>query len=212
MRIKAHIWVLLVLALLAVPIAAQAEDDLAREREYKIKAAFLYNFIKFVDWPEGKAVNGDIITVGIIGKNPFGQAFDPVKDKKIKDRKLVVKQFPGLEQYKTKAEDKTKYKEEYYAKYKSALEKCHVLFISSSEKDYVKEITSLVKDSSLLTVSELKDFLNDQGVINLLMEEKKVRFRINVTAARQAKLKMRSQLLRLAKEVVEEKSLGNAKS
>ena len=212
MRIKAHIWVLLVLALLAVPIAAQAEDDLAREREYKIKAAFLYNFIKFVDWPEGKAVNGDIITIGIIGKNPFGQAFEPVKDKKIKDRKLVVKQFPGLKQYKTKAEDKTKYKEEYCAKYKSALEKCHVLFISSSEKDYVKEITSLVKDSSVLTVSELKDFLNNKGVISLLMEEKKVRFRINVTAARQAKLKMRSQLLRLAKEVVEEKSLGDAKS
>ena len=200
------------MALPAVPIAAQAEDDVARKREYKIKAAFLYNFIKFVDWPEGKVVNGDVITIGIIGNNPFGQAFEPVKGKKIKDRELVVKQFPGLEQYKTEAEDKTKYEEEYCAEYKSALEKCHVLFISSSEKDYVKVITSIVKDSSVLTVSELKDFLNNKGVIKLLMEEKKVRFKINVTAARQAKLKVRSQLLRLAKEIVEEQPEGDAKS
>lgn len=186
----------LALALFAGPITAEDRADSAPSREYQVKAAFVYNFIKFVDWPKEKvADSNDSITIGIIGKDPFGKAFEPVKGKRIKNKKLVIKQFPGLEQY------KAKYKDEY----KDALKKCHILFICSSEKKRLKEIINFIKDSSVLTIGEIEGFLEAGGVINFTMQEQKVHFEVNITAARRAKLKIRSQLLRLAERVVEEK-------
>jgi len=205
MKVRAYI--LVVLILLVVPIMAQGEDESAPNREYQVKAAFLYNFINFVDWPNEKvADSNDTVTIGIIGSNPFGEAFEAVKDKKIKGKKLVIKQFPGFEEYKTKAKDKAKYREEYEAEYKNVLKKCHIVFISSLEEKHLEEILNLVKNSDVLTVGESEAFLNSGGAINFVMEQKKVRFEINLTAANRTKLKIRSQLLRLAKRVVGETS------
>jgi len=209
MRIKVYIFVVLVLALLMGFLAAEGWADHSPEHEYQVKAAFLYNFVKFVDWPAEKIRDDDEpIIIGIIGKDPFGEAFDPIKGKKVKDKSIVIKRFKDFEGFK-KANEADKSKS---ASKIEDLRKCHVLFICSSEKKNLSEIINSVKNDGVLTVSKMKGFLESGGIVNFLMEEKNVRFEINKAAAEKAGLKARSKLLRLAKRVVEEKSSGEAES
>lgn len=191
--------IVLVPVLLVAPCVAQGGDDNAAQPEYQIKAAFIYNFIKFVDWPKEKvAESNEPVTIGIVGKDPFGNAFAPVKDKEDKGRKVLIKRFKPIEELKKSGEkDKSLLEREI-----ESLRKCHLLFICSSEEKSINEIINLVKDHSVLTIGDMQGFLESGGIINFVMEEKKVRFEINVTAAKRAKLKIRSQLLRLAKRVV----------
>ncbi|MFQ6034731.1 MAG: YfiR family protein [Sedimentisphaerales bacterium] len=209
MRIKAYIFVVLALFLILMPLAAEAKDDSGQSREYQIKAAFLYNFIKFVDWPKEKmADSNEPIIIGIIGKDPFGDALDPVKDKQAKGKKLVIKRFKGFEELKKSSEkDKSKLQRKI-----EALRKCHLLFICSSEKENFEQIIETLEGSSVLTVEETAGFLESGGIINFIIEDKKVRFEINVAAAKRARLKIRSQLLRLAKRVVREKPSDGAEN
>ena len=105
--------------------------DMARgesecSQEYKVKAAFLYNFIKFVEWPKEKVADSNMITIGIIGKNPFGKAFEPLKDKQVKDKRVVIKHFKSFEESKQSTEQIV------------ALKHCYVLLTSvrvQSKKD-----------------------------------------------------------------------------
>jgi len=158
--------------------------------EYQVKAAFLYNFVKFVQWPKEKPVDSnDIITIGVIGSHKFGNAFESVKGKKVKDKKIIVKFFPRFDN----TDDK------------NALKKCHLLFVCPSEKHNLNDIIEIAGQANILTVADMNGFIDDGGVIQFIMQDKKVRFQINLSAARRAKLKIRSQLLRLAKKVVEEK-------
>lgn len=200
MRIKVYILVVLVLALFVMPIAAQAKEQSAQSREYQIKAAFLYNFIKFVDWPKEKIGDSNQpIIIGLIGEDPFGDVFEPIKDKKVKGRSVVIKRFKSFEELKkSSGEDNPE-----SGRKIEALTKCHLLFICAEEKNF-KEIINSVKDHSVLTVGEVKGFLESGGIINFLMEEKKIRFEVNIVAAKRAKLEIRSKLLRLAKRVVKE--------
>jgi hypothetical protein len=194
MKIKIYIFVFLFLALF---IAPKAHADSTSAREYQVKAAFLYNFIMFVDWPDEKmpAANEPII-IGIIGKDPFGNAFDPVKDKQAKDRKVVVKRFKGFEDLKKSGEAE-------FNKQIEAVKKCHLLFICPSEEKVVRDITNLVKDNNILIVGDMPKFLElGGGIVNFVLEEQKVRFEVDTNAAKQAGLKIRSQLLRLATRVV----------
>jgi hypothetical protein len=198
MKIRVYIFVFVILAMLAVP---QVRGESASTREYQVKAAFLYNFIMFVDWlPEKMPAAGEPIVIGIIGKDPFENAFEPIKDKQVNGRKVVVKRFRGLEEIKKSAKaEMDKEIEE--------IRKCHLLFICSSEKGVAKEITDLVKNNNVLTVGDIPGFLESGcGIINFILEEEKVRFEINETKAEQSKLQIRSQLLRLAKRVIGEKS------
>lgn len=194
MRLKTSHFIVLCLFLLTVPTVLLARDGPASVREYQIKAAFLYNFINFVDWPKEKATGSDNpITIGIIGKDPFGRAFEPLENKQVKGQKVLIKRFQNLEELKQSSEQI------------ESLRKCYLLFICYSERKKLSEIINLVKDHSVLIVGDMKDFLESGGIINFLMEDKKVRFEINNTAAKQAELKIRSKLLRLAKRVIEEK-------
>jgi len=210
MRNKVYIFVVLALAFFVASIAPQAwaesrlsegRGESAHSRGCYVKAAFLYNFIKFVDWPEEVADSNEPITIGIIGEARFENAFEPVKDKKIKGRSLVIKQFDDFKELmegdgKDKAEPGRKIE---------AIKKCHLLFICSSEKKNLAEIMKVLKGSSVLTVGEMSGFLEAGGIINFLMEEGKVRFEISIAAAKQAGLKIRSKLLRLAERVIREK-------
>ena len=201
MKIRACNLIVLVPVLLVAPCVAQGGDDNATEREYQIKAAFIYNFIKFVDWPkEEVAESNEPVIIGIIGKDPFGDAFAPVKDKEDKGRKVLIKRFKPIEELKKSGEkDKSLLEREI-----ESLRKCHLLFICSSEEKSINEIINSVKDHSVLTIGDMQGFLESGGIINFIIEEKKVGFEINVDAAKGAKLKIRSQLLRLAKRIVEE--------
>ncbi|MHC4721359.1 MAG: YfiR family protein [Planctomycetota bacterium] len=198
----------LILVLSLAGMVSAAETDSAPSKEYQVKAAFIYNFIKFIDWPQSAPAEPDKkaddtvipITIGIIGENPFGKAFEALAKKKIHNRKVIIKHFGGF------AKNSTKYREKGETKYKykdvAALKACQVLFVGSSETKYCKQIIDAVKDSSVLTIGETEDFLDTGGIIGFVTEQKKVRFGVNLIAAEQAELKIRSKLLRLAKKVI----------
>ena len=190
---KIRTYKLFFLVLILVMLCGYAYSETEQEQEYKVKAAFLYNFIKFIEWPPTKLTEEKTISIGIIGTNPFGKAFEPVLDKKIGENKIALKLFKSLEQSKLTSEQITD------------IRNCHVLFICESEKKQFKEIIKIVKDHNVLTVGDTKGFLESGGVINFLIADQKVSFEINNYVAKQSKLNVRSQLLRLAKKVIEEK-------
>jgi hypothetical protein len=173
--------VFLLLALLAILFRpAETRAQSASQREYEIKAAYLYNFINYIDWPtDALPPEGGTITIGIVGDTPYATAFDPLKGKQIKGRKLAVKQVAS-------AKD---------------LDQCNIVFICASEKSRLPEVLGQFKDSKLLTVGEIDGFAEQGGVINFISERNKVRFEINPEAARRAGLTISSELLKLAKLV-----------
>jgi len=151
--------------------------------EYQIKAAYLYNFAKFVEWPpEVLSRKDDPIRICIVGENPFGNYLnESTEEKTINGRKLLVRRLKAGE----------------------SLRGCQVAFISSSERTHLRTILENVNRASVLTVGETEGFAALGGVINFTMEESRVRFEINVDAAERAGLKISSKLLSLAKIIKE---------
>jgi len=191
-------------ALLAVATLSLSSTSALAEtksgREYDIKAAFVCKFMLFTDWPQEKLPDDSrAIVLAIVGNDPFEHAFEPVKDESVKGRKIVVKYFKGWEALKEASEKEM-------ARVADELGRCHLLFICRSEEKNVASILKMVKGHSVLTVADMPDFLESGGMINLLLEEGKVRFEVNNIAATEAELKIGSQLLRLAKRVVREES------
>jgi hypothetical protein len=146
--------------------------------EYAVKAAFLYNFAKFVEWPSGAP--GGPIKIGILGKDPFGSTLDStVRGKTANGRSLVVRRLKRTRDARS----------------------CHIVFISRSEKGRLTEILTAVKGAPVLTVADTERFAHQGGMVNFYLEQNKVRFEANVRAARHARLTISSKLLRLAKIV-----------
>ena len=193
---------MLLTVLFAAPPAVRAES--AREREYKIKAAFVYNFIKFVDWPEENTPDKDKpITIGVLGSDVLIKAFGPIKNKEAKGRRVVIKRFEDRD----KLEESRKKNDSAWKEKIEALKKCRVVFVCTCEsgtKEIPVEIIKALKGSGVLLVGEVPGFLEKGGVINFVTENKKVRFEINSTSAKRNNLKIRSQLLKLARRVYKE--------
>ncbi len=146
--------------------------------EYQIKAAFLYNFAKFVEWPPRAFAGPQApIIVGVLGKNTFGDDLErTIRDKTVNNHPLEFKAFHSA----TEATN------------------CHILFISASEKDHLPKILKSLRGASVLTVSETDRFIETGGMINFVIEDSKIRFQINDDAAKQAGLTISSKLLSLA--------------
>jgi hypothetical protein len=149
--------------------------------EYRVKAALLYNFAKFVDWPaEAFAGPSAPLTLCILGKDPFGQALDDfAAGKKIGTRAFVVKRITDAHQ----------------------TAGCHILFVSHSEPARVLAIIAAAKQTGILTIGEAGSATSEGLVINLTLEGGKVRFEINITEADKEKLRLSSRLLSLATSV-----------
>ena len=196
---------LLVLSFLALGGVSRVGAGSEKSQETKIKAAFTYNFIRFVDWPKEKQADvNEPIIIGIIGSEDFTEAFEPIKGKRIKDRSISIKYFAGYE--KLKKSNNTD--DSQWDKKIEALKICRVLMFYSCNSVRIQnsnQIVRALKGLPILTIGETENFLESGGVINFLMEDEKVCFEINVTAAEINKLRISSKLLRLAKRVVEEK-------
>jgi hypothetical protein len=199
---KKYIVVLLVSMLNILPKAYAQEASNSPEKEYQVKAAFLYNFVKFVDWPKEKFSDvNDPIIIGIIGKDPFGNIFEALTDKKIKNKNVIVQRFKGfVELRRLNQQDK-----DAFNTLIQNIKKCHLLFICSSEASVEKDIITEFKNNSILTVGESQDFIKAGGIIGFMVEENKVRFDIDLNTCDKEKLKMSSQLLKLAKNVIKQK-------
>jgi hypothetical protein len=172
---------LLLLALLIVcPFVQNLRAQGAIQREYEIKAAYLYNFINYIDWPaDSIPAAGGTITIGVLGENPFGTALNPLNGKQAKGRTLVVKQITDAKE----------------------MDQCQIVFICASEKQRVPELLNQLKNLRVLTISETDGFAERGGIINFISERNKVRFEINPDAARALGLTISSDLLKLAKLV-----------
>lgn len=155
--------------------------------EYEIKAAFLYNFIKFVEWPPTAfAAKDSPIIIGVLGNDPFFDAGSSanylelaIAGKSIEERKVIVRRLARTE----------------------SLKECQLLFVSASEKSRLKEILDGLRGSNVLTVSETENFCELGGIINFIKQAGKVRFEINPGVAEQGQLKISSRLLNVAKIV-----------
>jgi hypothetical protein len=162
----------------AQPTSAQ---DKGAPSEYEVKAAFLYNFAKFVEWPSGTfATSNAPVIIGILGRNPFGGELERmVKDKVLKGRPMVVQTVASTAD--------------------PALKHCQILFIQPMDRDRTMEILGSLKGAPILTVSETDDFVKLGGMISFVMDGKRVRFEINDNAAMAAGLRISSKLLSLSK-------------
>jgi hypothetical protein len=182
-RLKTPASLLLLCALLAGAgsLATAHAAAPAATPEYQVKAAFLYNFMKFVEWPGDAAGTPGTISLGILGRDPFGDALEAVDGKFAKGRKVVVLHFRSLEEVKG----------------------CDLLFICASEKGRLSQILKLANNSRMLTVADQDGFCESGGMINLVFVKNRVGFEVNVAAASRAKLRISSQLLKLARNVFE---------
>lgn len=144
--------------------------------EYDLKAAFVYNFAKFVEWPpQALSPTGGTITLGILAQDPEREAFETLQGKMVQGRTLMVKKCTVSE-----------------------LKDCQLIFISARASRWLGQALSAVRDLPVLTVTDEVEGPANQGVINLVTSGGKVRFQVNARQARLLGFKISSQLLQLA--------------
>jgi hypothetical protein len=150
-------------------------SDIDKAKEYQLKAAFLYNFAQYIDWPSDTFTSSEQpLRIGILGNDPFGQILDDmVRGEVIKKHRLLI-------QRSHKVED---------------LSSSQILFVSVSEETRMPEILKQLANTPIVTVSESDVFCRLGGVIQFVIEGNRVRFVINQGSAEEHRLKMSSQLL-----------------
>jgi hypothetical protein len=172
--------IVLLAALLPAWLPTFARGGPPSAKEYAVKAAFLFNFAKFVEWPaDAFADPASPLVLCVLGEDPFGDALTALKGKTVNGRPLSIR----------------------YATTLDGLGRCHLLFICSSEKPFLPGILGATKGSNILTVGDVEDFARDGGIINLVNEENRVGIEVNLEAAQRTRLKVSSKLLGLARIV-----------
>jgi hypothetical protein len=166
---------------MAILGAAAVPGAMGQIDEYQVKAAFLFNFAKFVEWPAKSFPKpSDPIVICIVGQNPFGDHLkQAIQGKVWEGRTFAIVQIADL----------------------PPNSRCQILFVNSSERQRFRSIAGSLKGSPILTVGETPGFIDDGGIINLKLEGGKIRFEINIEAAEQAQLTLSSKLLSLAQIV-----------
>ena len=169
------IWRLTLVLLLPV-VSVHTQES--QPTEYQLKAAFLFNFAKYVEWPAAAFPDKTSpLIIGVLGKSPFdGDLEQTIGNKTINDRSLQIKEFHSV----------------------AEATNCHILFICTSEKKRLPEIFGGLRNAHVLTVGEADRFTQTGGMINFVPEGNKIRFEINDGAAKKARLKISSKLLNLA--------------
>ena len=183
-RLRAAVAILPIL-LAAATLNAQTTSG---SSEYLIKAGFIYNFANLVQWPATSFAQPDSpIVIVILGEDHFGTTLDRALDgKKVNARSFVIKRARSMaELQRTLGQQK----------------ECQILYVSSSEMPHLGEAIQMLKGVPVLTIGETPGFAKNGGIINLILEDNKVRFEVNVTAAKEADLNISSRLLALARIV-----------
>jgi len=181
--------ILAMLALLATPALPFTPAPTAVETtvptpvspEYRIKAAFLYNFADFTTWPkEAFESKTSPIVVGVLGRDPFGKTLEATfRDKKIGKRRFELHRW----------------------KHEDDVGRCHILFIPRSERAHAERMLAKLRGRHILIVSESEGFIGRGGILNFYIEKKKIRFEVQVDEAKRARLTISSHLLKLGRIV-----------
>lgn len=166
-------WLVLMLAVL-LPAPADAR---VFSREYDVKAAFLYNFAMFIDWPKEAFAGPDSpFVIGVLGTDPFGSSLEEtVAGERVKGRPIVIKRFSEA----------------------AGAQGCHLVFISASEHRRVKDLLRVIRRPALVTVADMPGFVEAGGLIGFVTTTR-VGIRINPAVLRESKVLISSKLLRLA--------------
>jgi hypothetical protein len=148
--------------------------------EGQVKAAFVYNFAKFVEWPDEATSPAAPIVVGVIGDPQLAaQLAETLNNKSVRGHAFKVHHFSAPEQ----------------------LSLCHILFVASGDKLTVRQALHVAQDSPTLTIGDIPGFSDWGGIIELVLEDNKYRFEVNAAAAHRGGLKVSSRLLHLARAV-----------
>lgn len=169
---------LLAAALLAVPLLGAAQD----EREIEIKAAFLYKFGAFVEWPNDAFSGPDgVFVIGVVGADALAAELDRVvTGRLVQERNVVVRRLRRGEPF----------------------GRLHVLFVGQGEAPRLAEILAVTKGQPVLTVTEADNALAQGSMINFVAVGQKVRFDVALPPAERDRLKISSRLLAVARRVV----------
>lgn len=173
--------------------AAERQPTGAQSRtagEYEVKAAFLYNFAKFIDWPDGSFAGSRApFSICVLGADPFGSTLDSaLREKTIGSHPVTLARLQDATQAR----------------------RCQMVFVSSSESRRLSEIEDRLRGASVLLVGDFPGFASAGGALQFIIEDNRVRFLINTDAAQRAGLRLSSKLLSVARVVHD--SAGNGKS
>lgn len=153
--------------------------DAQQAAEYQLKAEFLERFTRFIEWPSLAGDSGPFL-IGVVGRNPFGAHLEQIAaSRRVKGRRVEVVYFDDA----------------------AKIADCHVLFISSSEKERLQSILSLTRSKPILTVSDTSGFASAGVLINFYAAGESVRFEINEAAVERSGLRVSSKLFKLARLV-----------
>ena len=158
---------------------AHAQSGEARVTEYDVKAAFIYNVAKFVEWPDERSDGRNSINFCILGADPFGKTLHMIEGKTVRGKKIQARTLRSPREAK----------------------ECHMLFISSSEREQLPHILAAVRSFPVLTIGDAGGFAQQGVIINFYKENNKVRFEVNEDTAKDSKLAISSHLLKLARIV-----------
>ena len=176
-------WCGLVLAALLLAAAARATPavpDVEEEREQRIKAAFVYNFARFVEWPVDSFEDSrSPFVLGVLGQDRFVTALALLQGKEVHGREVQVRRFETL----------------------AGINRCQVVIIGSLDAAEVAAVLAALEGASVLTVGDMQGFADQGGVINFILRKNKIRFQVNSGAATRAGLRISSHLLKLAEMV-----------
>lgn len=157
-----------------------------QNQEYALKAAFMLNFLKFIDWPEDVVPADSPYTVAVLGTDPFGPVLDStMSDRAVRGRAVRVVRYPDIESM------------------VRSKESIQVLFLTSSLPGGPDPALSALATTSVLTVGDSPDFCKRGGVIGFVTLDNRLKFNVNMDSAKRMRLKVSSQLLKLANSVQE---------
>jgi hypothetical protein len=152
---------------------AALSDDLP---EYRLKAAFLYNFALFTEWPSDI---GSTLNLCVYGRDPFGEEIDALQGKPVGDRRMVVRRVTSGE----------------------GLAVCQIVFIADPSAEAISRLLSSLRGAAVLTVADVPGAARQGIALNMNVVKNKITFEANLAAARAANVKLSSKLLSLATEV-----------
>jgi len=167
-----YIAALLIITSWAVPYAQPQEAQ-----EYELKSAVLFKLLKFIAWPEGviEASNNKYILY-VLGDSLVGESLQRYDGKEIEGKTLEIHMVKKIED----------------------IGPCHIVFVCSSERAQLSPIIKTLEERSILTIGDTEGFIQQGGIINLVIKESRIRFEVSVKAAEHASLQISSKLLRLA--------------
>lgn len=178
-HLPSRVLVLILAVTLSLSHPALAQQ--VRSTEQQVKAAYLFNFGKFVRWPVDRAASDDAIEICVLGKDPFGAVLDStVAGETIEGRVIKVRRP-------LRAQDTAS---------------CNILFVSLSEQNQLGPILKLAEQSGILTVSDIPNFAEHGGVIGFVTLQARIRFEVNRDAAERSRLTLSSELLKVASQVI----------